>query len=238
LLIAGFAQAAPVPQLQSPVNDYANVISADDQQRLRDFLLDQEHATSNQIVILTINSLGADDSIESFANKVFNAWKLGQVGKDNGVLVVAAVQDRKVRIEVGRGLESTLTDAIASEIIRNEIVPSFKSSNYAGGFLAGVTSIDKTIHGLYIAKAHILIWPWVLFLSVIAGITFAVLFLEAPTSSDGKRRYWWGRFSGGTSSGGIGGGMPSGGCSSGGGGGGGYSGGGGSSGGGGASGGW
>src|SRR5689334_4856362 len=92
-LLSSVAQAAPVPTLQGRVNDYAHVISADYQNRLKEFLAKQEQETSNQIVVLTINSLGTDDTIETFATKVFNAWRLGQAEKNNGVLIVASIKD-------------------------------------------------------------------------------------------------------------------------------------------------
>ena len=107
-----------------------------------------EDSTSNQVVVLTVQSLEGDD-IESYAIRVAETWKLGQKGKDNGVLFVVARDDRKVRIEVGRGLEGDLTDAICSVIIRREILPQFKSGDYDQGVKAGVTAILAAIRGAY-----------------------------------------------------------------------------------------
>ena len=104
-LLTTAAPASTVPQLQGRVNDYAHVLAADQERVLTDVLRDEEDKTSNQIVILTIDSLGGD-AIESYAHQVFQAWRLGQARKDNGVLLVAAIKDRRVRIEVGKGLEA------------------------------------------------------------------------------------------------------------------------------------
>jgi uncharacterized protein len=103
-------------------------------------LKQHEDRTTDQIVVLTVPTIGGD-SIEEYAGRVFAEWKLGQKGKDNGVLVVVAPKDRKMRIEVGYGLEGTLTDAMASRIIRNEMTPQFKSSNFDGGIESGVAAI-------------------------------------------------------------------------------------------------
>ena len=115
---------------------------------IREFLLDEEKKTSNQIVVLTVNSLDGEDYRGLF-DQGRRSMALGQEGKDNGVLVVAAIKDRKMRIEVGKGLEGVLTDALASQIIHNEIAPKFKQGDYGGGLWAGVNAIDKAIRGEY-----------------------------------------------------------------------------------------
>jgi uncharacterized protein len=233
LLLASAIQAAPVPKLQGPVNDYAGVLSPQEENKLRAFLLDQESKTSNQVVVLTVPSLDGD-TIETFAIKVAEAWKLGQRDKDNGVLVVAAIKDHKLRIEVGKGLEGTLTDALSSQIIRNEIAPKFKAGDYGGGLWDGVTAIDKAIRGEYKATQHavhvdtgaILFWMFVF-----------IIFLMAHLRFGRYRNHWLGPYwVWNTSLGGFSGGFSGGGFSSGDSGG--YSGGGGSFGGGGASGSW
>ena len=116
------AWAADVPYLSGRVVDNAEILSPQTRDRLTEQLKAHEQKTTNQVVVLTVPTVGSD-SIEEYANNVFAAWKLGQKGKDNGVLVVVAPKDRKMRIEVGYGLEGTLTDAMASRIIRNEMTP-------------------------------------------------------------------------------------------------------------------
>jgi len=99
-----------------------------------------EQTDSTQIVILTIPSLEGEE-IEDFGIKVGDTWKIGQAGKDNGIIFIAAKQDRKMRIEVGRGLEGRLTDLMAGRIIDLVIKPRFKRGNFDGGFIAGVSSL-------------------------------------------------------------------------------------------------
>src|SRR5207247_2763041 len=105
-----------------------------------------EDATTNQVVVLTVPTVG-QMSIEEYAAKVFETWKLGQKGRDNGVLVVVAPQDRKMRIEVGYGLEGTLPDGAAGEIIRTWMTPAFKAGNYDKGIEDGVAAIVARLEG-------------------------------------------------------------------------------------------
>jgi uncharacterized protein len=148
LLPPALLLASEVPFLEGRVNDTANLLSAATVSELESLLKTHQDSTSNQVVVLTIQSLEGDD-IESYAIRVAETWKLGQKGKDNGVLLVVARDDRKVRIEVGRGLEGDLTDAICSVIIRREILPQFKSGDYDRGVQAGVTAILAAIRGAY-----------------------------------------------------------------------------------------
>jgi uncharacterized protein len=233
LLAAQAAAAAPIPRLEGPVNDYAHVISPEQQNRIREFLLDEEKKTSNQIVVLTVNSLDGED-IEGYSIKAAEAWRLGQKNKDNGVLLVAAIKDRKMRIEVGKGLEGVLTDALSSQIIRNEIAPKFKQGDYGGGLWAGVNAIDKAIRGEYKADPRTAANAGNVLLFMIIVIVFLVFYVRMSRYNQRRTGIpWW--YSGGSGWGGSSWGGSSGGFS---GGGGGYSGGGGDFGGGGASGGW
>jgi uncharacterized protein len=109
----------------------------------------ERDSTSNQIAVLIIPSLNGE-ALEDYAIKVAHQeWKLGQKDKDNGVLLLIVIDDRKVRIEAGYGLEGVLTDALSSRINRNEIVPFFKQGDYDNGVKAGVTAIMKAIKGEY-----------------------------------------------------------------------------------------
>jgi uncharacterized protein len=103
--------------------------------RLEVAIVGHERHTTDQIVVLTVPTIG-DESIEEYATKVFETWKLGIKGKDNGVLVVIVPQDRKMRIEVGYGLEGALTDVASSRIIRNVMTPRFKAGNYVQAIIA------------------------------------------------------------------------------------------------------
>jgi len=140
------ARAADVPFLTGRVVDEANILSPGVEQSLSQMSEKHEQATGNQVVVLTMPSLEGE-SIEGYATRVFDAWKLGQKGKDNGVLVIVAPNDRKMRIEVGYGLEGTLTDAGASRIIREAMTPQFKSGNYEAGIQNGVAAIVEALEG-------------------------------------------------------------------------------------------
>jgi uncharacterized protein len=140
------AGAPDVPYLTGRVVDEAHILSDGARDRLTAALKAHEDATTDQIVVLTVPTTG-DDSIESYANNVFHVWKLGQKGKDNGVLVVVATNDRKMRIEVGYGLEGTLPDGAAGEIIRTWMTPAFKGGNYDKGIEDGTAAIIAKLEG-------------------------------------------------------------------------------------------
>jgi len=129
-----------VPQLSGRVVDLASMINAGDEADLTARLQAHEAATSNQIVVLTIPSLEGE-ALEEYSLQVARNWALGQKDKNNGVLFLVAKNDRKMRIEVGYGLEGTLTDAIASFIIRGTITPLFKKGRFNGGIVAGTGQI-------------------------------------------------------------------------------------------------
>jgi uncharacterized protein len=147
---SSLASGGDVPFLGGRVNDNAGILSLDTQRELEEILRVQEDSTSNQIAVLTITSLDGEP-LEEYSRRVVMTWKLGQDGKDNGVLLLVARDDRKVRIEVGSGLEGQLTDAVASSIMRHEILPQFKAGDYDRGVRAGVDAILGAIAGAYTA---------------------------------------------------------------------------------------
>ena len=144
-LAACAALAADVPYLTGRIVDEANILSSSAKEKISQLSAQREQASGDQIAVLTVSSL--DESIEGFATRVFDAWKLGQKGKDNGVLVIVAPNDRKMRIEVGYGLEGTLTDAASARIIREAMTPQFKNGNFDAGVTAGVQAIVDTLGG-------------------------------------------------------------------------------------------
>ncbi|MFK7907605.1 MAG: YgcG family protein [Chitinophagales bacterium] len=141
--------AKEVPYLSGRVNDYGNILSDGVERQLEQRLRIHEDSTSNQVVILTIDAL-EDEFIEGYAEKVATTWKLGTKGNDNGVLFLVSVADRKMRIEVGYGLEPYLTDAKSSRIIRNVITPYFRQGEYGSGIIEGTNAIVGTIEGTYL----------------------------------------------------------------------------------------
>src|SRR5476651_1729340 len=224
-----------LPALTGRIVDQANIIPAATRSAIEQKLADLEAKSSIQLVVATVASLEGQE-IEPYANELFRNWKLGEKTKNNGVLLLVAPKERRVRIEVGYGLEGTLTDALSKVIIANAITPRFKAGDFNGGIARGVDDIITVLTtdasewqkrpSLRVdsepASAPV---PWFVVVLILAVIG---LMIVSPTVR------WMvfamlmsGRSSG---SGGFGGGLSSGG--------GGFSGGGGSSGGGGASGSW
>ena len=151
LTLASFVFALDVPPLTGRVLDLAHVLPADVAASLTRDLEAHEAKTSNQVAVLILPSLEGEP-LESFSHRVGTTWKLGQKGTDNGVLLLIALRERKVRIEVGYGLEGALTDLRSAHIIRQEIVPRFRSGDLPGGIAAGVQAILGTIEGTYKAE--------------------------------------------------------------------------------------
>ncbi|MCE7862230.1 MAG: TPM domain-containing protein [Bacteroidetes bacterium CHB5] len=152
LFVSGWAVAQkPVPELWGTrVHDDARVLKQETVEALESQLKAYEDSTSNQIAILTISSLEGE-VIEEYSLRVAEKWKLGQKDKDNGVLLLIAVDDHKMRIEVGHGLEGVLTDAQCNRIIRNEMAPAFRRADFDGGIIAAVNGIVAAIGGEYSA---------------------------------------------------------------------------------------
>lgn len=148
LLICAVAtlQALEVPSLKGRVNDYGNLLSPQAVQALEQKLAAFERETSNQLVVLTVPSL-QNETIEGYAIKVGDAWKIGQQDKDNGVLLILAKKERKIRIEVGTGLQGALPDITAGQIIRNVMAPHLKTGNFDAGIAAGLDAIIAATKG-------------------------------------------------------------------------------------------
>jgi len=129
-----------VPSLKGRVNDYANIINSSTESEITSYLDSVENTTGIQIVVLTVPSLNGED-ISSFSIKAAEKWEIGRRGHDDGALLVVALNEHQVRIEVGYGLEGKLTDAKCGLIIRNVMIPEFKNNNYSAGILKGVKNI-------------------------------------------------------------------------------------------------
>src|SRR5450830_1826444 len=132
--------AVNFPALTGRIVDQANIIPADTRSAIEPKLADLEAKSSIQLVVATVTSLEGQE-IEPYANELFRSWKLGEKTKNNGVLLLVAPNERRVRIEVGYGLEGTLTDALSKVIITNAITPRFKTDDFGGGISRGVEDI-------------------------------------------------------------------------------------------------
>lgn len=146
MILSSLALALEVPPLRGRVNDLAGIIQANRAQYLDYRLAKFESETGHQIAVLTIPSLEGD-TLEDFSIRVAETWKIGQKDLDNGVILLWAQKERKIRIEVGYGLEGVLPDAVASRIIREVIAPRFRDADYTGGIEAGITSIMEVTRG-------------------------------------------------------------------------------------------
>ena len=155
LLLASPLQAAglEVPHLQARITDLAGLLSPEEVTALDSKLRDLEASDSTQVAVLIIPSLEGE-ALEDFSERVATAWRLGQKGRDNGALMLIALKERRIRIEVGYGLEPKLTDARSSRIIQNEVVPYFRQGSFYQGIDAGVTAIVQTVRGEYQASGR------------------------------------------------------------------------------------
>jgi len=150
LMITTTVLALEVPALKSRVMDFHGLLTPREEQRLEQQLYEFERQTSNQLAVLIISSLEGE-SIESYSIEVVDKWKLGDKDKENGALLLIAINDRKVRIEVGYGLEGALTDMISGSIIRNDIAPAFRSNNFYAGISNALNSMMLATQDEYTA---------------------------------------------------------------------------------------
>jgi uncharacterized protein len=147
LLIAALpVLALDFPALTGRVVDEANILDADSRAELTAKLADLEAKSTDQLVVVTLRSLQGT-SIEDFGVQLGRHWQIGQTGKNNGVLLIVAPNERRVRIEVGYGLEGVLTDAVSRLIIENSITPRFRAGDFAGGIRRAVDDIIQILTG-------------------------------------------------------------------------------------------
>lgn len=142
--------ALEVPALKGHVNDYAAMLNPASRRQLEAVLAEFEQQESTQIVVLTISSLEGD-ALEDFSIRVAESWKIGQSGGDNGAILLIAKNDRKIRIEVGYGLEGSLTDLVSGRIIRDVIAPRFKMGRFDQGITEGVAAMIGVVRGEFSA---------------------------------------------------------------------------------------
>lgn len=149
-IMAADARALEVPPYEGYVTDVAGMMNPQTRQAIAAHLAELDKTDSTQIAVLTIPSLEGE-SIQEFGIKVADAWKVGQNKEDNGAILLVSKADRKIRIEVGYGLEGVLTDAVAGQIVANVIGPSFKKGDFDGGFAQGITAMTNAVKGEYTA---------------------------------------------------------------------------------------
>ena len=180
------------PPLERPIIDQTESLANEDIDRIAQLINVERQKKSFQIGVLMIPTLGSDDSLEEYSLKVARQWGIGDKKKSNGVLLLIAKKDRKMRIEVGNGMEGSLTDARASQIIRNTIAPKFRSGDYAGGVEAGVKRIIDAAEGRNLSDNDIDGESIVSMLFIVIFITIIVIAILKGNGSNGsRRRYWW-----------------------------------------------
>lgn len=145
--LLAFTQELP-PKPNTLVTDFTNTLSDSEQQQLEHKLVAFDDSTSTQITVVILKSVGSYD-INDYAQRLGRAWGVGQKGKNNGVVLLVAIGDRKVAIQTGYGVEGVLPDIITHEIIQNDIRPNFKAGNYYAGLDAGTNDIIKYVKGEY-----------------------------------------------------------------------------------------
>jgi uncharacterized protein len=234
-----FSQTDKFPQYSGYINDYADVLSYETEITLSALISELEQKTTAQVAVITIDSTAPLD-IETYAVKLFEKWGIGQKGKDNGVLLLIAINDRAMRIEVGYGLEGAIPDALAKVIIEEYIVPSFKQGDFNTGIIKGTVGITKLIAKEYNVELRELgniktdipmpeepsifnflftLFIIIIFISLRMGFFWWWLLL--PHTHRRRNGYWYGGGFGGNSGGfgggfgGFGGGMSGGGGASG-----------------------
>jgi uncharacterized protein len=144
----GAAALRVPPPPDRRVNDYAGALSPADRDRLEQRLIAREATSRNQVVVAVFRGLEGE-SLEDYSIRLAQAWRIGQKGLDNGVIFIVFLDDRKMRIEVGYGLEGSVTDAVASSILRDVVAPHFREGRTADGIAAGLDAIDRAIAGTY-----------------------------------------------------------------------------------------
>ncbi|GAB4395474.1 MAG: hypothetical protein OHK0053_03640 [Microscillaceae bacterium] len=154
LHLAGPGRAQEIPPRPEPsrfVNDFANLLQAVEMEALEIKLRNYQDSTSTQIAIVIIPSLNGQ-AIESYSVQLAQSWGIGQEGKDNGLLILMAVQDRKVRIEVGYGLEDRLPDLAAKSVIDRYMIPNFKEARYYNAFEEATSAIISYLSGAFMVE--------------------------------------------------------------------------------------
>ena len=206
VLLLALAAAAAALKVPPPpdrrVNDYAGALAPAERERLEQKLIQRERGASNQVVVAVFRSLEGE-SLEDFSIRLAQAWRIGRKGLDNGIILLVFIDDRKMRIEVGYGLEGNLTDAVSSSILRDVVAPRFRDKRIADGISAGLDAIDQAIAGTYQrpaprpARRSVLDTYWTLFLFLfLVGALLWVIIPALFMASASRRRGWTGGSSG------------------------------------------
>ena len=144
LALSVLAEEPSYPGYSGYVNDFANVITAEEETQIATLIKEVEKTTTAEMAVVTVTTI-APQTIEAYAVELFERWKIGKKGKDNGVLIILAINDRAGRIETGYGLEGALPDIVCSEISRRIMIPYFRRGEFGKGLLAGTMAVAEKI---------------------------------------------------------------------------------------------
>lgn len=209
LCLSAFGTKVVVPDLTGPVVDGAKLLSADDKTKLTDLLMRLQQTKKIQMAVLTVTSLQGFD-IEGFSQAVFEKWKLGTKGQDQGLLMTIAPNERRMRFEVGYGLEGDLTDVFTKQVLDGIVAPYFRKQRYGDGIYAGVNAVAGKL-GLSVEKTNPN-WEPIeenydrftvpLFAFLFLGFLLLMLVVRMRGGGSGYRRrnhddWWWGSGGGG-----------------------------------------
>ena len=214
LALCSVAAAPDLPRLDQPVNDFAHVIDATSAARMSDLIRALQAKTGDVIVVATVNTIEPYGDIREYANKLFeNGGRgVGVKGKDNGALILLALKERKVWIEVGYGLEPDITDGYAGETSREYMTPQFRAGRYGAGLLAGTERLVGRVaqaRGIALDGIQVPVTPArratrdapVPFWIILLGFIVILIISRIGGGPGGRRRFWGGPFIGGWSSG-------------------------------------
>ena len=137
-------QPTEVPEQYARVNDYANMLTDPEETKLNKLLKSLEDSVGSQLAILSVDSLG-EKSIEQYAMEIAEAWQPGRAGYNDGIVLVLAIKDRRIRMDIGCGLQGIIDDELANEIIESLIVPEFRAANFYSGLRKGSEKIIQLI---------------------------------------------------------------------------------------------
>lgn len=185
--VFSFAYSSP-GKASGYVNDFAGMLSSESKQSLEHELTSFTASTSNEIAVVIIPSLDGD-TVENYAVKLFEEWKIGKAKQDNGVLLLIARDDHKMRIEVGYGLEGALPDILSKDIIDSKIAPAFKQGNYDAGVVGGVRAIEEATKGEYVQTAsEPFSFSGKMIEAILLFLFFVVQFLASILA---RSKSWW-----------------------------------------------
>lgn len=196
--LSSFAPAAQGSRLEVPrhdgwVTDLAGMLTPEEERRLETLMESYRTGSKHEIALLTVPSLQGE-AIEQFALEVGREWGLGQKGLNNGALLVVSKADRKIRIEVGRGLEGNLTDSISGRIIRQVIAPDFKQGKFGDGIERGILAMHEAIGGNYGRVQRAARSPSSGLAGIVPAFVILMILIAIFARRGGRRRRGWGGF--------------------------------------------